>query len=79
MIVSSLGSFVFLFSSSAAVVPSAELSPPPVWQVSTSHFVDQSSQQIQLADEITRRLRKMGINIMKTRLDRPYDGDGELC
>jgi hypothetical protein len=33
----------------------------------------------QFADEITRRLRRMGINVIKTRLDNPYDSAGELC
>ena len=33
----------------------------------------------QLADEIIRRLRRMGINIIKTRIDHPYDPDGEHC
>ena len=34
---------------------------------------------VQVADEITRRLRRMGINIIPTRIDRPYDPEGELC
>jgi hypothetical protein len=34
---------------------------------------------VQLADEIVRRLRRLGINFSKTRLDRPYDPDGEVC
>lgn len=47
----------------AAVEPQAEETPAPP----------------QLADEITRRLRRMGINIIKTRLDHPYDPQGEVC
>lgn len=34
---------------------------------------------VQLADEIVRRLRRLGINFSKSRLDRPYDPDGEIC
>ncbi len=32
-----------------------------------------------LADEITRRLRRMGINFSRTRLPHPYDPVGEVC
>jgi hypothetical protein len=32
-----------------------------------------------LADEITRRLRRMGINFSRTRLAHPYDPIGEIC
>jgi hypothetical protein len=32
-----------------------------------------------LADEITRRLRRMGINFSRTRLPHPYDPIGEVC
>jgi hypothetical protein len=34
---------------------------------------------IQVADEIIRRLRRLGINVNPARLPRPYDGEGELC
>jgi hypothetical protein len=34
---------------------------------------------IQVADEIVRRLRRLGINFSKTRLSHPYDPDGEIC
>ena len=34
---------------------------------------------IQLADEIIRRLRRLGINFNRGRIPRPYDPSGELC
>lgn len=33
----------------------------------------------QVADEIIRRLRRLGINFSKTRILRPYDPDGYVC
>jgi hypothetical protein len=38
-----------------------------------------AAQERQVADEITRRLRRMGINIIRTRMDHPYDPEGEVC
>jgi hypothetical protein len=38
-----------------------------------------SKHEIQLADEITRRLRRIGLNFNRGRLQRPYDPAGELC
>ena len=35
--------------------------------------------ETQLADEITRRLRRIGLNFNRGRLPRPYDPDGEIC
>ena len=35
--------------------------------------------QIQVADEIIRRLRRLGINFNRARIPRPYDPEGELC
>ena len=34
---------------------------------------------IQLADEIIRRLRRLGINFNRARVPRPYDPEGEIC
>jgi hypothetical protein len=33
----------------------------------------------QFADEIIRRLRRLGINWSKTRLSHPYGPEGDLC
>jgi hypothetical protein len=33
----------------------------------------------QFADEIIRRLRRLGINYSRTRISHPYDPDGSLC
>ena len=35
--------------------------------------------EIQLADEISRRLRRIGLNFNRARLPRPYDPAGEIC
>lgn len=37
------------------------------------------TQELQLADEITRRLRRIGLNFNRARIQRPYDPAGELC
>jgi hypothetical protein len=37
------------------------------------------TQEIQLADEIIRRLRRLGLNFNRARIARPYDPAGELC
>jgi hypothetical protein len=68
---------VALNSGSAAV----EKNPQSSVVVGPSHQISltQENSPVQLADEITRRLRRMGINILKTRIDRPYDTEGELC
>jgi hypothetical protein len=39
----------------------------------------QPQQELQFADEITRRLRRIGLNFNRARLQRPYDPAGELC
>lgn len=36
-------------------------------------------QELQFADEITRRLRRLGLNFNRARIQRPYDPAGELC
>jgi hypothetical protein len=36
-------------------------------------------QGVQLADEIIRRLRRLGLNFNRARIQRPYDPEGELC
>jgi hypothetical protein len=33
----------------------------------------------QVADDIIRRLRRMGINFSKTRLSKPYGLEGDVC
>ena len=53
-------------ASAASVVP----------HVATSH-ADPSTTL--LADDITRRLRRMGISFSRTRLPHPYDPIGEIC
>ncbi len=34
---------------------------------------------IELADDIMRRLRRLGLNFNRNRIDRPYDPEGDLC
>lgn len=38
-----------------------------------------AGEPVQFADEITRRLRRMGINFSRTQLPHPYDPIGEVC
>jgi len=35
--------------------------------------------EVQVADEIIRRLRRLGLNFNRARIPRPYDPEGELC
>ncbi len=34
---------------------------------------------VQVADEIVRRLRRLGLNFTKTRLAQPYDPENNIC
>ncbi len=36
-------------------------------------------QDVQVAEEIIRELRRLGLNLVPDRIDRPYDPKGELC
>ncbi|HVX87031.1 MAG TPA: hypothetical protein VH253_19760 [Phycisphaerae bacterium] len=38
-----------------------------------------AARPVQVADEIVRRLRRLGINFSKTRILNPYDPEGEVC
>jgi hypothetical protein len=62
----------------AAQEPKVTAVPPPV---KPAIVVPQAApqQEMQLADEIIRRLRRLGLNFSRTRLTRPYDPEGELC
>lgn len=48
-------------------------------EVQVSLPVSQSAQNVQVADEIIRELRRLGLNVIPDRIDRPYDPKGELC
>ena len=41
--------------------------------------VGEKTPDIQLADEIIRRLRRIGLNFNRARIQRPYDPAGDLC
>src|SRR5271163_376483 len=45
----------------------------------TAQASDRTPAPLLLADEITRRLRRMGISFSRTRLPHPYDPIGEVC
>jgi hypothetical protein len=68
------GAFVGARTTAAATaVPVVPMAPA---QVTASH--GEPSRSL-LADEITRRLRRMGIIFSRTRLPHPYDPIGEVC
>ena len=56
---------------------------PGTHAASTDTFVSAAKAkpvvEMQLADEITRRLRRIGLNFNRARLPRPYDPAGEIC
>ncbi|MGN6367943.1 MAG: hypothetical protein ACTHN5_06745 [Phycisphaerae bacterium] len=45
----------------------------------TATITARHAHDVQLADEITRRLRRIGISFVRTRLPHPYDPAGEVC
>ena len=55
-----------------ALVMNSSATPAPVVR-------PPATQPVQVADEIMRRLRRLGHNFDKDRIDRPYDGVGEIC
>ena len=63
----------------SADAEAALAAPPPVAEQCIEHAAPPRIAPVQLVDEITRRLRRMGINIIKTRIDHPYDPPGEVC
>jgi len=69
----------------AALMAAGVMSMPTAMAASrpaTSNVVESTSTPaptIQLADEIIRRLRRLGINFNRARIPRPYDPDGEVC
>ncbi len=38
-----------------------------------------TQQPVRVADETMRRLRRLGYHFDKSRIERPYDGVGEIC
>ena len=66
---------IFMASASAASAP-VTAAPGGVQSAKSSQA---PGEQIQVADEIVRRLRRAGLNFNRLRLDRPYDPEGELC
>ena len=45
----------------------------------TPAIAARTTNNVQFADEITRRLRRIGISFTRTRLPHPYDPAGEIC
>jgi hypothetical protein len=75
---SSLGVALFLaaaFISAGAKTPAPRAIVSPAMQSATANHTAPT----QLADEITRRLRRIGISFSPTRLPHPYDPAGEVC
>jgi hypothetical protein len=64
------------FAAATAMV-STESKAAPVTPTVTSVTVEKAP--VQLADEITRRLRRIGISFSRSRLPHPYDPLGEVC
>jgi hypothetical protein len=61
----------------ASAAPTSVSPPNTTSQVTASS--GGSHLELQFADEITRRLRRIGLNFNRARLQRPYDPAGELC
>ena len=56
-------------------VARAALAPTPAEREARSPV----NGDVQVADEIIRRLRRLGWNFNHSRVNRPYDPEGELC
>jgi len=52
---------------------------PPVEPTIILHAQSGDQEPVMLADEIIRRLRRLGWNFTKNRISRPYDPYGEIC
>jgi len=63
-----------VFTAAIAAVPVRSASAAVTPTVTTCRAAP-----VQLADEITRRLRRIGVSFSRTRLQHPYDPAGEIC
>ena len=61
-----------------AAVPASAASPTSS-EVLNPAAASADKQPVQLADEIIRRLRRLGLNFTKNRLSHPYDPYFEIC
>ncbi len=53
--------------------------PPPQCEPAAAAGGSAHRRPVLLADDIIRRLRRMGLNFNKTRLPHPYDPDDWIC
>jgi hypothetical protein len=65
----------FVFAAAVGAVSARSTSAAPTIPTVSSY----RAAPVQLADEITRRLRRIGITFSRTRLPHPYDPAGEIC
>jgi hypothetical protein len=70
-----LASAIALFSLTSTTRPAIAAPAKTIAAISIST----EKQPILLADEIIRRLRRLGLNFTKNRIAHPYDPFGELC
>ena len=68
-----------VFVAAGAISGSLTCSASPVSASVRTPSLPAAGQGIQVADEIIRELRRLGLNFAHDRIDRPYDPKGELC
>jgi hypothetical protein len=66
-------------SSSASAATPAATALPPTSVPSVTPAATEPQAPVQLADEIVRRLRRLGLNFTIGRIANPYDPIGEVC
>ena len=67
------------FSFTASLAPHMTLANRPLPQLTAQPSTIKPAAQLQLADEIIRRLRRMGFNMIQSRTARPVEIVGEYA
>ena len=70
---------VSLFLAALTLIAATTTATPRTAAAADPSITARPTHTVQLADEITRRLRRIGISFTRTRLPHPYDPAGEIC
>ena len=70
---------ISLFLATLTLIAATTTATPRTAAAANPSITARPTNNVQLADEITRRLRRIGISFTRTRLPHPYDPAGEIC
>jgi hypothetical protein len=70
---------VSLFLAALALVITTAASNSHTAAAATTGISARHTDNLQVADEITRRLRRIGVTFNRSRIPHPYDPAGEVC